>query len=142
MRKRIIILVGGNNNLIQYAVIAAGGASMRFRPYSLSMTKEILPIAGVPAIQYVVDECLSANVNKIIIVSRPGNNIIADYFIANPQYKDLLANDFLQRGRVSRPVVCGRRDASSTGMLRERAGRLPALRAVGDGEPVHPTVRL
>ena len=121
MRKRIIILVGGNNNLIQYAVIAAGGASMRFRPYSLSMPKEILPIAGVPAIQYVVDECLSANVNKIIIVSRPGNNIIADYFIANPQYKDLLANDFLQRGRVSRPVVCGRRDASSTGMLRERA---------------------
>ena len=69
---------------------------MRFRPYSLSMPKEILPIAGVPAIQYVVDECLSAHINKIIIVSRPGNNVIADYFIANPQYKDLLASNFSQ----------------------------------------------
>lgn len=80
----------------QYAVIAAGGASMRFRPYSLSMPKEILPIAGVPAIQYVVDECFSANVNKIIIVTRPGNKVIADYFIANPQHKDILANEFLR----------------------------------------------
>lgn len=66
--------------MVKYAVISAGGLSTRFRPYSYSMPKEILPIDGIPAVQYAVDECLEAGITRIIIVTRPNNKIIYEYF--------------------------------------------------------------
>lgn len=73
---------------IDYAIIAAGGMAKRFLPYSLVMPKELLPLNGIPAIQYSIDECITAGIQKII--TRPHNNLIFQHLSHHEYYRDLI----------------------------------------------------
>ncbi len=81
------------NKNIKYAIICASGQGKRFRPYTLTQSKEMLPINGIPAIQYSVDECIFANIPKIIIVVRPRDTSIRNYFENNTDYSTYITYD-------------------------------------------------
>ncbi|HRN86344.1 MAG TPA: sugar phosphate nucleotidyltransferase [Candidatus Dojkabacteria bacterium] len=78
---------------VNTAIITAAGFGTRFLPIVKEIPKEMLPIVDKPIIQYVVEECLDAGIEKIIIVVREGNNVIKNYFNKSvPEVRDLLAS--------------------------------------------------
>lgn len=78
---------------VRSAVITAAGFGTRFLPIVKEIPKEMLPIIDKPIIQHVVEECLDAGIEKIIIVVREGNNVIRNYFNKSvPEVRDLLAS--------------------------------------------------
>ena len=78
---------------VKSAVITAAGFGTRFLPIVKEIPKEMLPIVDKPIIQYVVEECLDAGLEKIIIVVREGNEVIKNYFNKSvPEVRDLLAS--------------------------------------------------
>lgn len=81
---------------IDCAVIAAGGNATRFRPYSLTLPKEMLPLNGKPVIEYIIDECIEAGIKKIIIEVKKGNECIKNHLSTNDQYKKFLCKDFTE----------------------------------------------
>ncbi len=78
---------------VKTAIITAAGFGTRFLPVVKEIPKEMLPIINKPIIQYVVEECLDAGLEKIVIVVREGNSVIGNHF-TNPAtpVRDLLAS--------------------------------------------------
>jgi len=72
------------------AVIAAAGLGTRFLPASKDIQKEMLPIVNVPAIHYVVKECIDSGITDIIIITRPGQFSIESYFELSPALEKFL----------------------------------------------------
>jgi UTP--glucose-1-phosphate uridylyltransferase len=79
---------------VNYAIIPASGRGIRFRPITKILSKEVLPLNGIPAIQYSVMECMNANINKIAILVRPDDDLIRQYFLSQPQFKDFVVTKF------------------------------------------------
>ena len=65
---------------VRKAVILAAGFGTRFLPVTKALPKEMLPIFDRPALQYVVEEAVSAGLREIIIVTAAGKTAIEDYF--------------------------------------------------------------
>lgn len=65
---------------VKNAIITAAGYGTRFLPAVKEIPKEMLPIINKPIIQIVVEECLDAGIENIVIVVREGNETIRDYF--------------------------------------------------------------
>ncbi|MBR2695757.1 UTP--glucose-1-phosphate uridylyltransferase [Candidatus Saccharibacteria bacterium] len=69
------------------AVITDAGFASRFLPITKTIPKGMLPIGNRPVIQLVIEECLSAGIEEIILVVTPeGKTIYEDYF-NNPAEK-------------------------------------------------------
>ena len=69
------------------AIITDAGFASRFLPITKTIPKGMLPIGNRPAIQLVIEECLSAGIQEIIlVVTQEGKNIYEDYF-NNPAEK-------------------------------------------------------
>lgn len=85
---------------IEYAIIAAGGRAKRFLPYSLVMPKELLPLNGIPAIQYSINECIAAGIRKIIIITRPHNNLIFQHLSCHKYYRNLIVDFFSSKSKT------------------------------------------
>lgn len=62
------------------AVIPAAGLGTRFLPQTKAMPKEMLPVVDKPVIQYVVEECVAAGIEDIIIVTGWSKRAIEDHF--------------------------------------------------------------
>lgn len=75
---------------VDTAIICAGGYGTRFLPFTKSISKELLPIGGVPAIQIVVEECIKAGFEKIVIVVPKNTNNIQAHFQRNEQLEEYL----------------------------------------------------
>lgn len=69
--------------MIKKAVIPAAGLGTRFLPATKAQPKEMLPIIDTPTIQYVVQECVDAGIEDILIVSGKGKRSIEDHFDRN-----------------------------------------------------------
>ncbi len=69
---------------IKKAVITAAGYGTRMLPATKSMPKEMLPILDKPAIQYIVEECVSAGITDILIVLSRGKHVVEDHFDRSP----------------------------------------------------------
>jgi UTP--glucose-1-phosphate uridylyltransferase len=65
---------------IRKAIIPAAGFGTRFLPATKAMPKEMLPVVDKPIIQYVVEECVSAGIEDIIIVTGWHKRSIEDHF--------------------------------------------------------------
>lgn len=65
---------------IKKVVIPAAGLGTRFLPATKAQPKEMLPIFDKPAIQYVVEEAISAGVKEIIMVTGRGKQAIENHF--------------------------------------------------------------
>jgi len=68
---------------IKTALITASGFGTRFLPITKTIQKEMLPILSKPIIDYVVDDLISAGVEKIIIVISEHNMQPMHYFRQN-----------------------------------------------------------
>jgi UTP--glucose-1-phosphate uridylyltransferase len=65
---------------ITKAVIPAAGLGTRFLPATKSQPKEMLPVVDKPAIQYVVEHAVGADIHDILIITGRGKRTIEDHF--------------------------------------------------------------
>ena len=65
---------------VRKAVIPAAGLGTRFLPATKSQAKEMLPLVDKPAIQYVVEQAVSAGITDILIITGRGKRTIEDHF--------------------------------------------------------------
>ncbi len=65
---------------VQKVVIPAAGLGTRFLPATKAQPKEMLPLIDKPAIQYVVEEAVSAGLSDILVVTGRSKRSIEDHF--------------------------------------------------------------
>jgi len=66
--------------LISKCLFPAAGFGTRFLPATKAVPKEMLPILTKPLLQYGVEECLSAGITNMAIVTGRGKRAIEDHF--------------------------------------------------------------
>ena len=62
------------------AVIPAAGLGTRFLPATKATPKEMLPVVDKPAIQYVVEEAVTAGLDDVLLIIGRGKRSIEDHF--------------------------------------------------------------
>ncbi len=62
------------------AVILAAGLGGRFLPASKSINKCMMPVHGKPVLQHVIEECVDAGLDKIVVVVSSGDTSTAEHF--------------------------------------------------------------
>jgi UTP--glucose-1-phosphate uridylyltransferase len=72
------------------AVIPAAGLGTRFLPATKAMPKEMLPVVDKPAIQYVVQEAVSAGLKDILMITGRNKRALEDHFDRVPVTEQLL----------------------------------------------------
>lgn len=70
---------------VRKAVIPAAGLGTRMLPATKTVPKEMLPIAGKPSIQYIVEEAVSAGIEEILIITNRMKDVMEDYFDYLPE---------------------------------------------------------
>src|SRR6202051_2650600 len=70
--------------------LPAAGLGTRFLPATKAQPKEMLTVVDKPQIQYVVEECVAAGIEHIIIVTGRGKSSIEDHFDASPLLEKFL----------------------------------------------------
>lgn len=70
----------GLNVRARKAVIPAAGLGTRFLPATKASPKEMLPVVDKPAIQYVVEEAVTAGLDDILLVTGRGKRALEDHF--------------------------------------------------------------
>jgi UTP--glucose-1-phosphate uridylyltransferase len=72
------------------AVVPAAGLGTRFLPATKATPKEMLPIVDKPAIQYVVEEAVSAGLLDVLMVTGRNKRSIEDHFDVAYELEDAL----------------------------------------------------
>ena len=68
-------------NKVRKAVITDAGFASRYLPITKTVPKGMMPLGNRPIMQFVVEECVEAGIEEIIIVATPeGKPIYEDYF--------------------------------------------------------------
>jgi UTP--glucose-1-phosphate uridylyltransferase len=65
---------------ITKAVIPVAGLGTRMLPATKAIPKEMLPIVDKPMIQYIINECIDAGINEIVLVTHSSKNAIENHF--------------------------------------------------------------
>ncbi|MGQ9710114.1 MAG: UTP--glucose-1-phosphate uridylyltransferase [Anaerolineae bacterium] len=65
-------------------VITIAGYGTRFLPASKALPKEMIPIAGIPLIQYHVESLVASGITDIIVVVRGGSEVVERHFAPAP----------------------------------------------------------
>jgi len=65
---------------ITKAVIPVAGLGTRMLPATKAIPKEMLPVVDKPLIQYIVNECASAGIKEIVLVTHASKNAIENHF--------------------------------------------------------------
>lgn len=66
------------------ALIPCGGRGTRMRTIVGDGPKELVPVAGRPAIDWVLDECAASGIGEILVVSAPGKDALVAHVSARP----------------------------------------------------------
>ncbi len=75
---------------VKKAIIPAAGLGTRVLPATKAIPKEMLPIVDKPAIQYIVEEAVSAGIQEILIITNRGKGSIEDHFDYMPELESAL----------------------------------------------------
>lgn len=89
---------------VRKAVLPAAGLGTRFLPATKAQPKEMLTVVDKPQIQYVVEECVAAGIEHIIIVTGKGKNSIEDHF----DYAPTLERFLEEKGKVEQAAMVRR----------------------------------
>jgi UTP--glucose-1-phosphate uridylyltransferase len=82
---------------LRYSVIPAAGLATRFLPASKAIPKELFPILNKPAIQYVIEESVGAEIDRVVFVSGAGKEALLDHFDKiNPKFPVSRLNSQIQ----------------------------------------------
>ena len=76
--------------MIKQAIIPLAGLGTRLLPLTSVFAKELLPINGKPAIEYILDECIEAGIKEIIFIISKKKLMIKKYFYNDKFYKDII----------------------------------------------------
>ncbi|HYD34760.1 MAG TPA: sugar phosphate nucleotidyltransferase [Vitreimonas sp.] len=69
---------------VKKAIITDAGFASRYLPITKTIPKAMLPLGNRPIMQFVVEECVEAGIEEIIVVATPeGEPIYVDYFNNN-----------------------------------------------------------
>ncbi|WP_225639183.1 UTP--glucose-1-phosphate uridylyltransferase GalU [Candidatus Profftia sp. (ex Adelges kitamiensis)] len=74
---------------IKKAIIPVAGLGTRMLPATKAIPKEMLPLVDKPMIQYVVNECIRAGINEIILVTHSSKNSIENHFDNNFELENI-----------------------------------------------------
>ncbi|MEH7331179.1 UTP--glucose-1-phosphate uridylyltransferase [Neobacillus drentensis] len=66
--------------MIRKAIIPAAGYGTRTLPITKVLPKEMLPICGRPAIDFLVEEAIKSGIEQILVVVSRSKNMILDYY--------------------------------------------------------------
>ncbi|HVK20723.1 MAG TPA: UTP--glucose-1-phosphate uridylyltransferase [Actinokineospora sp.] len=72
------------------AIVPAAGLGTRFLPTTKAVPKELLPVVDTPGIEYVAAEAAAAGATRLIIVTSPGKDAVAEYFRPQPELEKTL----------------------------------------------------
>ncbi|PLR53158.1 UTP--glucose-1-phosphate uridylyltransferase GalU [Chimaeribacter arupi] len=72
--------MSASNRKVKKAVIPVAGLGTRMLPATKAIPKEMLPLVDKPLIQYVVNECIAAGIQEIILVTHSSKNSIENHF--------------------------------------------------------------
>src|SRR6202789_1381560 len=72
------------------AVVPVAGMGTRFLPATKATPKEMLPVVDKPAIQYVVEEAVSAGLNDVLLITGRSKRSIEDHFDRNYELEEAL----------------------------------------------------
>ncbi|KJK56977.1 UTP--glucose-1-phosphate uridylyltransferase GalU [Saccharothrix sp. ST-888] len=95
-----------NQPRLNKAVIPVAGLGTRFLPATKATPKEMLPVVDKPAIQYVVEEAVSAGLLDVLMVTGRNKRPLEDHFDRNYELEDLLhrKGDTDRLARVCEPT--------------------------------------
>lgn len=80
----------GGTPAVTKAVVPAAGLGTRFLPATKATPKEMLPVVDKPAIQYVVEEAVSAGLNDVLLITGRSKRSIEDHFDRNYELEEAL----------------------------------------------------
>lgn len=66
--------------MVKKAIIPAAGYGTRSLPITKVLPKEMLPICGRPAIDFLVEEAITSGIEQILIIVSRSKNMILDYY--------------------------------------------------------------
>jgi UTP--glucose-1-phosphate uridylyltransferase len=75
---------------IRTAIVPAAGLGTRFLPTTKAVPKELLPVVDTPGIEYVAAEAAEAGAQRLVIVTSPGKDAVAQYFQNQPELEETL----------------------------------------------------
>jgi UTP--glucose-1-phosphate uridylyltransferase len=101
------------------AVIPAAGLGTRFLPATKATPKEMLPVVDKPAIQYVVEEAVAADLSDVLMVTGRNKRPLEDHFDRNYELEEVLRH---------------KGDESKLGKVRESSS-LATMHYVRQGDP-------
>lgn len=66
--------------MVTKAVLPVAGLGTRFLPATKAVPKEMLPVVDRPVLQYIVEECVRAGLDDVLLVTGAGKSAIEDHF--------------------------------------------------------------
>ena len=75
---------------VRKAVVPAAGLGTRFLPATKATPKEMLPVVDKPAIQYVVEEAVSAGIDDVFFITVRNKRALEDHFDRNHELEKVL----------------------------------------------------
>ncbi len=86
----MVLRMTASRTRISKAVIPAAGLGTRFLPATKATPKEMLPVVDKPAIQYVVEEAVSAGLSDVLMVTGRNKRPLEDHFDRNYELEEML----------------------------------------------------
>ena len=74
------------------AIIPVAGLGTRFLPATKAMPKEMLTVVDKPLVQYAVEEALLSGIERIVLVTGRGKEMLADHFDYMPELEIALSS--------------------------------------------------
>lgn len=85
-------MLSKTTSVIKKAVIPVAGLGTRMLPATKAIPKEMLPVVDKPLIQYIVQECIAAGINEIVLVTHSSKNAIENHFDKSFELETTLEN--------------------------------------------------
>lgn len=86
----MVLNMDSSRTRITKAVIPAAGLGTRFLPATKATPKEMLPVVDKPAIQYVVEEAVSAGLDDVLMITGRNKRPLEDHFDRNHELEEAL----------------------------------------------------
>jgi len=78
--------------MIRQAIIPLAGLGTRLLPLTSIIPKELLPINGKTVLEYILDECIQADIKEVILIISKKKNMIKQYFQKDKLYESIIKN--------------------------------------------------
>lgn len=75
------------------AFILAAGLGTRLRPYTDSLPKPMVPIAGKPVIDYIIDELISADIHTIVVNTHHMAEVLKEHLSQRKDVKIIFSEE-------------------------------------------------